>query len=80
MHWEAGKVCTFDKLDSMAKTICNNMCSNGSWNSIDPKDAKIIALTTEVNNVKQELLASKRGGNTSTNSFILDPWHLLMVS
>ena len=52
LHWEAGKSHTFDKLDSIAKTMHNNMCSNGSQESIDPKDARIIALTTEVNDFK----------------------------
>ena len=38
---------TFDKLSAMAKTVYNNMVSNNTWNCVDPRDSKILALTTQ---------------------------------
>jgi len=40
MSWQGGtKTYTFDQLSEVAKTIYNNMVSNGTWNDVDPKDA-----------------------------------------
>ena len=47
-HWESGKASSFDQLDSTAKTVHNKMCSDSSWDDIDPKYDKIIAFTAEV--------------------------------
>ena len=44
--WEDGKNYNFGILDYMVKTVCNNMCCDKKWDSVDPKDAKIIALCT----------------------------------
>ena len=43
----------------MAKTVHNNMCSNKSWNAVDFKDTKIIALRAEINNFREELKKAK---------------------
>ena len=78
MLWEAGKHYDFDTLDSMAKTVYNNMCTDQSWNALDPKDAKIVALRTEINNVREELKKAHDNNTKSSSSgtpdFTIDQW------
>ena len=59
MLWEAKKHCDYDTLDSIVKIVCNNVHSNKSWNAVDPKDAKIIALRAEINDVRKKLKKAK---------------------
>ena len=45
MSWQGGtKTCTYDQLVEVAKTVCNKMASNGTWDDIDHKHAQIMAL------------------------------------
>ena len=54
MLWEAGKNYNFNTLDNVTKTVRNNMCTNKIWSTVDLKDAKILALYTEIKEVKKE--------------------------
>ena len=60
----------FDKLDSPTKTTHNNIYSNSIWDSIDPKDTKILVIAMKVNNIKQ---IAKMANNSKVNSFIIKP-------
>ena len=44
---------TFDSLVIM-NIVYNNIISSNTWQHIDPKDIKILALTIEINQLKQE--------------------------
>ena len=49
MGWQGGtKVYTYEDLAEMAKTIYNNMVTTGTWDAVDSKDARIMALTTQL--------------------------------
>ena len=49
LSWQGGtKQFTYDELAHLAKTIYNNMVSSGAWDAVDPKDAKIMALSTQL--------------------------------
>ena len=61
--WELGGNKTADDILSEALTLYNNAVSTNRWNISDPKDAKIMALTTKV----EELLA---GRNTGSAAFV----------
>ena len=47
-HWELGGEKDVDQIISEALTIYNNAITANRWQTTDPKDAKIIALTTQV--------------------------------
>ena len=64
-RWEARKPYDFDELDSMATAVNNNMFSNKTWSEVDPKDAKIIALSTEAQELKQKVDISAPGKSTA---------------
>ena len=55
MLWKVGKNNSFDALDNMAKMVHNNIRTNKIWSTVNPKDAKILTLCTEANEVKEEL-------------------------
>ena len=52
-----------NKMTRLVRNKYNNMFHNKTWNCVDPSDAKILALTTSLEEVKQELLDEK--GNNS---------------
>ena len=78
MLWEAGKTYDFDTLDNVAKTACNNVCTNKTWSTVDPKDAKILALHTEINQVKEELKKAKgsdqKGNKSGARDYTIEQW------
>ena len=83
LRWKSGKQFDFDSLLNIAKSIYNNMVSNQSWDSVDPKDAQIMALTIEVaalKNKRGDYNSSKtgKGENSlaiySNNLSVLHPW------
>ena len=66
--WESGeKEFTPDSLSCKALRVYNNMVSNNEWNSQDPKDTKIMALTTSVTKLEQQL-KDKTALTTNTKS------------
>ena len=49
MGWQEGtKVRTFEDLAEVAKNVCNNVVTTGTWDAVDPKDARVIALSTQL--------------------------------
>ncbi len=48
---------TAEDLIIAARTKYNNMCKKNTWNKVDPRDAQLMALVTEVN----ELRTNKKG-------------------
>jgi len=85
-EWELGGTKTADDILSKALTLYNNSVSNNKWLTTDPKDAKIMALTTQMN----ELLAGRYTNNEAYTSnsdngmkmqpkrFIsIDPWRMV---
>ena len=49
-----------------ARTIYNNLESRGEWDAVDPRDVKIMALTTEIEKLKAS--ATQPSANPSTAS------------
>ena len=83
LRWESGKQFDFDSLSNIAKSIYNNMVSNQTWDSVDPKDAQIMALSTEVAALKDKQgnyngLKTSKGKNSlaerSDSLAVLHPW------
>ena len=83
--WELGEDVLPDSLVDKATTKYNNMVLQKLWNQTDPKDAKILALTT-----KLELLASAFSTSTSApepkplkqrndNNWKPEPWQITNV-
>ena len=68
MLFEAGKHYDYDTLDSVAKTVCNNMCTNKTWDTVDLKDAKILALRTEITEIKEELMKARDNSSKGSTS------------
>ena len=58
--WEADQPLEVEKLCDLAKQKFNNISSRNKWNILNPKDAKILALTTENNNPKTTSSGSKK--------------------
>ena len=56
----------------MAKKVCNKICTDRSWNALDPKDAKIIALWIEINDTREELKKAHNKDTKSSSSGTLD--------
>ena len=52
--WDTGADVTPDSLIQVAKEKYNNMVAQKEWNKTDPKDAKILALTTRLNKLEKE--------------------------
>lgn len=65
-NWETGKDVSADELINEAKTKYNNMVKQKIWNKQSPKDAKIMALATELRNLKDSV--TNYGGGKSKNS------------
>ena len=60
LTWQARKkMHTFNTLSEVAKTIYNNIQINQSWDSLDPKDAKILSLTTPVQQLTKPALVTQ---------------------
>lgn len=69
MLWEAGKYYDYDTFDSMVRTVHNNINTNKLQNTVDLKDTKILALHTEITEVREELKkACDNGPNSGTSS------------
>ena len=63
-----------DELTSEAKNICTNMVTNGEWNKVDPKDAKILALTTKIEKLENKKNPDKtKKGDKKRGNNELDP-------
>ena len=49
MGWQGGtKFHTYEELAEVAKTIHNNMVTKGTWDAVDPKKARTMALNTQL--------------------------------
>ena len=56
MEWQGGtNVCTYEDLAEVAKTIYNNMFTAGTWDAVDPKDARIMALSTQLEEISKSI-------------------------
>ena len=60
--WEIGSNIMHDSLVSMSVTKYNNMVKLGRWKQVEPKNATILALTTQIKNLENKI------GNTSNSS------------
>ena len=70
-QWEQGGEKDVDQIISEASVIYNNAVTPNRWQTTDPKDAKIIALTTQVEKLVEmqtKLAAHVTNGPTNTNS------------
>ena len=83
--WEVGSDITHDSLVSMSVTKYNNMVKLGRWKQAEPKDATIVALTTQIRNLENKIShppkASGGGGssgssNNRNSNFTLDEWRI----
>ena len=86
--WELGGFKTADTIIAEAVTIYNNKVEAGTWEYKDPKDAKITALTTELESLRKAqttltALVTDTAGNSYANkwkksasgySFSIEPW------
>ena len=57
-QWEDGTDMTFDDLAASASSKYNNMVEQRTWKEKDPKDAKIIALATQVEALKSQMASN----------------------
>ncbi len=71
---------TTDELILAARTKYHNMVEDKSWSKVDPRDAKILALTTKLEKIEKEGKASANatngtnpGGSNPTNTHKLQP-------
>jgi len=53
-EWELGGLKTADEIISEAVTIYNNAVSANRWDTSDPKDAKIVALATRIDELVEQ--------------------------
>ena len=82
--WEVGSDITHDSLVNMCVTKYNNMVKLGRWKQTEPKDATIVALTTQVKNLENRIShasSSSSGGPSGFNNhknpkFTLDKWRI----
>lgn len=79
-EWEEGKSYTLDAISIDAVNKFNNMVHQKLWNKADPKDAKLLALTTEVQDLKSQLkctaVESSFGSNKRNGNSQLDAWRM----
>jgi hypothetical protein len=61
--WEAGVDRNIDEVILKAKAKYINMVSLDEWNKQDPKDVKIAALTTQLQDLKHHVLTTDSGDN-----------------
>ena len=69
-QWEDGTDMTLDELSASALSKYNNMVEQRTWNEKDPKDAKIIALATQVETLRSQIGSNtyKNNGGSATNT------------
>ena len=76
MLQKAGKHYDYDTLNSIAKTVYNNICTNKTWNTVGPKNAKILVLHTEITEVKEELKKARdnspNGGKSGAPDYTIE--------
>ena len=68
----------------MSVTKYNNMMRMGRWKQVEQKDATIVALTTQINNLESKINSTSNslggglsGSNNSKNpKFTLDEWRI----
>ena len=63
IRWEQGADYRYDVLCESATAIYNNMKASGEWEKVDPKDAKIMALATEIRQLKDQPIKKGSAGN-----------------
>ena len=68
IKWKEGDTCTFESLSEKVNTNCKCTHTNKQWNSVDPKDARTIALV-----VKAQKLEGKK------YNFHIFPWRKINV-
>ena len=66
MKWQSGKEYKYEELCKSACDIYTNMKTNGDWTRVDPKDAQIAALTTQVSHLKKNSDGNKYNANKDT--------------
>ena len=83
--WELGKDQNFEDVMENTTVKYNNMVKQKIWTQTDPKDAKILALTTLNNELQNGKKAGKSyagavtGGGVAEKEwvFTLDPWRIV---
>ena len=73
--WEVGSDITHDSLVSTAVTKYNNMVKQGCWKKVEPKDAIIVALTTQIRNLENKISSTTTtlGGGSSASNNNMNP-------
>ena len=66
--WEEGTDTTLDALSSAALSKYNNMVKQKTWDEKNPKDAKIIALATQVEALQSQTFSKNKSGEATTFS------------
>ena len=82
--WEIGSDITHDSLVSMSITKYNNMAKLGRWKQVEPKNATIVALTTQIKNLENKIgnTSNSSGGglpgsnNNKNSKFTLEAWRI----
>ena len=58
---------TYTKLFTSAELFYNNLVSKGEWDKVNPKDASIMALMTDIDRLKKEIESNKSKGDGNGN-------------
>ena len=79
LSWQGGTAeYDFDSLAETGSTMCNNMVSNGTWDSIDHKDTQILALTTKIEEIQKKIAPGSEDPTNGINAraflSVLYPW------
>ena len=67
-NWEKGEDVSADAIITVATAKYNNLRKQKTWNQVDPKDAKIVALTTKVENLAKALATNSSANGRSGGS------------
>ena len=67
-EWEKGNDVSADSLIFIATAKYNNLRKQKTWNQVDPKDAKIVALTTKVENLAQALATNSSASGRDSDA------------
>ena len=73
MKWEQGTDFAFENLSKSSIDTRTNMKESGDWNKVDTKDAKIMALTTQVSNLEQNRSSTSKETSKQHRNGEIDP-------
>jgi len=68
-NWEVGTEKTHDELVSQAVTKYNSRVKQGYWKQVEPKDATIVAITTQITNLEKKISPGTLSGKSNATNF-----------